>query len=88
MKIEQITPGAGGMICGNCLRDNILAKALVARGWEVGMTPIYLPLTLEDSPSSARSVVQLGGLNIYLDQILPVYRRAPEWLRRQFAGSI
>jgi len=24
MNVVQITPGAGGMYCGNCLRDNAL----------------------------------------------------------------
>ncbi len=28
MRIVQLTPGAGGMYCGNCLRDNALVAAL------------------------------------------------------------
>ena len=32
MRVVHITAGAGGRICGSCLHDNALVKALVARG--------------------------------------------------------
>ena len=35
MKIAYITAGAGGTICGNCLRDNTLARAFIDLGHEV-----------------------------------------------------
>ena len=43
MRITYITAGAGGMYCGSCIRDNALATALMARGHEVLLLPIYTP---------------------------------------------
>ena len=44
MKIAYITAGAGGMICGNCLRDNTLARALIGLGHDVQLIPTYTPI--------------------------------------------
>jgi len=43
MKIIQITPGAGNMICGACLRDHALARAINQMGHSALMVPLYLP---------------------------------------------
>ena len=48
MTIVQITPGAGGMYCGNCFRDNALVGALRQQGHSVLMVPLYLPMTLDE----------------------------------------
>ena len=53
MNIVQITPGAGGMYCGNCFRDNALVAALHQQGHEVLMVPLYLPMTLDEEDQSA-----------------------------------
>jgi hypothetical protein len=39
-------PGAGGMYCGNCFRDNALVAALRRQGHDTLMVPLYLPMTL------------------------------------------
>ena len=44
MKIAYVTAGAGGMLCGSCIRDNALARALGKRGHDVVLLPIYTPL--------------------------------------------
>jgi glycosyltransferase involved in cell wall biosynthesis len=82
VNVIQITPGAGGMYCGNCLRDNTLVSALRQLGHAALMVPLYLPLTLDETDLSAGTPVFFGGVNVYLDQQWPWFRRAPAWLRR------
>lgn len=86
MNIVQLTPGAGRMYCGNCLRDNALVKALRDQGHHVLMVPLYLPLTLDEADFSRDTPIFFSGLNVYLDQKWPWFRRAPEWLRQWFTG--
>lgn len=82
MTIVQITPGAGAMYCGNCFRDNALVAELRAQGHDVTMVPLYLPLTLDEDDQSDGVPVFFGGINVYLEQKFPLFRRAPNWLRR------
>lgn len=84
MRIVLLTPGAGRMYCGNCLRDNALARAWQRQGHEVLLLPLYLPLTLDEEDASGENPIFFSGLNVYLDQKLPWFRRAPAWLRRSF----
>jgi glycosyltransferase involved in cell wall biosynthesis len=79
MKILSITAGAADMYCGSCLRDNALAAALIARGHDVTLLPVYTP-TLTDEPnmSSGRPVL-FGGISVYLQQHLAIFRHTP-WL--------
>jgi glycosyltransferase involved in cell wall biosynthesis len=84
MKIAYVTAGAGGMLCGSCIRDNALARALGKRGHEVVLTPIYTPLrTDEENVASDR--VFYGAVNVYLEQKLPVLGRMPQALHRLLA---
>ena len=85
MNIIQITPGAGGMFCGGCFRDNALVIALRKLRHDVLMVPLYLPLTLEETDASAGMPIFFGGINVYLEQKIPLFRRAPSWLRRIFS---
>jgi len=82
VNIIQITPGAGKMFCGNCFRDNALVAALRGKGHEVLMVPLYLPLTLDEENQSASVPIFFNGVNVYLGQSSPFYRRAPGWIRR------
>jgi glycosyltransferase involved in cell wall biosynthesis len=66
------------MYCGSCLRDNSLATALIARGHDVTLQPVYTP-TLVDEPNVSASKVLMGGISIYLQQHAPLFRRTP-WL--------
>ena len=52
MRILQITAGAAGMYCGSCTRDNALARAMIARGHDVTLVPVYTP-TRPDDPGPA-----------------------------------
>ena len=70
------------MFCGNCLRDNALVGALRRLGHQALMVPLYLPIRLDEADQSEGTPVFFGGVNVYLDQKLSLYRRAPAWLRR------
>ena len=79
----QITPGAGtDFYCENCLRDSALVLALRALGHDVLMVPLYLPLVTEDADPSAGTPVFYGGVNVYLQQKLGLFRKTPRWLDR------
>jgi len=87
MNILQITPGAGRMYCGNCLRDNALVAELRRLGHGTLMVPLYLPLTLDEPDQSHGIPVFFGGVNVYLDQQSAWYRSwAPRWLRQKLAS--
>ena len=52
VKLAFLTPGTGNYYCGVCMRDNSLAKQLMAIGHEVTMLPTYLPHFLDEEPAS------------------------------------
>ena len=78
MRITYITAGAGGMYCGSCIRDNALAAALTARGHDVLLLPVYTP-TLTDENNVSADRVFFGGVSVYLEQHLALFRHTP-WL--------
>lgn len=88
MNIVQITPGAGGMYCGNCLRDNALVAELRKLGHDTLMVPLYLPMTLDEEDQSAGTPIFFTGINVYLEQKIPFFRRAPKWLHTLLASPI
>ena len=81
MRILSITAGAAGMYCGSCSRDNALAVELLARGHEVTLVPLYTP-TNPDERNVSRDRVLFGGISIYLQQYLALFRRTPRFLDR------
>lgn len=81
MKILYLTGGAGQMYCGSCLRDNALATELIARGHDVTLLPVYTP-TLTDEPNVSGKKVFFGGISVYLEQYVPLFRKSPRWLDR------
>jgi glycosyltransferase involved in cell wall biosynthesis len=81
MKILQITAGAAGMYCGSCTRDNALARALLARGHDVTLVPVYTP-TRPDEPNVSRHRVLFGGISVYLQQHSALFRKTPRFLDR------
>jgi glycosyltransferase involved in cell wall biosynthesis len=81
MKILYLTGGAGQMYCGSCLRDNALATELISRGHDVVLLPVYTP-TLTDEPNVSNDKVFFGGVSVYLEQYVPLFRKSPRWLDR------
>lgn len=87
MRILQLTPGTGNFYCGSCLRDNSLVHGLRAKGHEVLMVPLYLPLVTDEPPENENSPIFLGGISMFLEQKLPAFRHMPEWLNRLLSSS-
>jgi glycosyltransferase involved in cell wall biosynthesis len=81
MRIAYLAAGAAGMYCGSCLHDNTLAAALLKLGEDVILAPIYTPLRT-DEPDVSQPRVFYGGINAYLQQKFPIFRRTPRWLDR------
>ena len=80
MRVAILTAGGAGMFCGSCMHDNTLARALIAAGHEALLVPCYTPIRVdEDNVSDSR--VFLGGVNLYLDHMLPLWRRMPRFVR-------
>ena len=85
MRILSLTPGTGGTFyCQNCLRDGQLVRALRRAGHDVLMVPLYLPITLDAEGLSEERRVFFGGINVYLQQQLGLFRKTPRWLDRLF----
>ncbi len=78
MRILYITAGAANMYCGSCLRDNALAAEMIARGHEVTLVPIYTP-TLTDEQNVSQHKIFFGGISVYLQQYVSLFRKSP-WL--------
>jgi glycosyltransferase involved in cell wall biosynthesis len=76
MHIAIVTAGGAGMFCGSCMHDNTLARALVAAGHEVSLIPTYTPIRVDERDVSGHKVF-LGGINVYLDALVPLWRRLP-----------
>ena len=82
MRILQLTPGTGTFLCGSCLRDNALVVKLRERGHDALIAPLYLPFALEDEEpnEAAETSIHMGGINVYLQQRLPLLRWLPRFL--------
>ena len=74
------------MYCGNCFRDNALVGELRRLGHQVTMVPLYLPMTLEDLDQSLGTPIFFSGINVFLEQKLPWFSKAPGWLRKLLAS--
>jgi glycosyltransferase involved in cell wall biosynthesis len=71
------------MYCGACHRDAALFAALAASGHDFLAIPLYTPLRTDQPLACTMAPVFMGGINLYLDQTLPLFRRLPAIIRRQ-----
>ncbi len=80
--LVYLTAGAAGMFCGSCMHDNALARAIIAAGkWTVTLVPTYTPIRTDEDNVSVDQVF-FGGINVYLQQKLPLLRYLPGFLDR------
>jgi glycosyltransferase involved in cell wall biosynthesis len=86
MRILSLTGGAGPMYCGSCLRDNALASALLRRGHDVVLTPVYTP-TKTDEANVSGGHVFFGGISVFLEQHSAIFRHTPRILDRIWDSS-
>ena len=76
MKVAYITAGAAGMYCGTCIHDNTMATVLKKQGHNVALIPTYTP-TRTDEANVSMDRVFFGGVNVYLQQKLSLFRHTP-----------
>lgn len=81
MRIVHITAGAGGRICGTCLHDNALVRALVDRGRDALLVPAFVPITTDEENVAGHRIV-MGGVNVWLQEHVPLLRHTPGFLDR------
>jgi glycosyltransferase involved in cell wall biosynthesis len=86
VRIVHLTAGAGGWFCGTCIRDNALVRGLRARGHEVNLVPLYLPITSEGASCSADATVLMSGVNVWLQHTSAVFRSLPSWVDAPLAA--
>jgi len=79
MKIVHITAGAGGRICGTCLHDNALIRSLRGRGCDAILVPAFVPTTTDEENVAEQTVV-MGGVNVWLQEHVPLFRHTPTFL--------
>ncbi len=81
MRITYITAGAAGMFCGSCMRDNTLTAALARLGHDALLVPTYTPIRTDEVDVSQKRVF-FGGINVYLQQKLRLFRWTPWFFDR------
>ena len=86
MRLLYLTAGAAEMYCGSCLRDNALAATLLQRGHDVVLAPVYTPTTTDEKNVSG-SKVFFGGVSVFLEQHVPLFRYTPAALDRLWDSS-
>jgi glycosyltransferase involved in cell wall biosynthesis len=75
-RIVHITAGSGGRLCGSCLHDNALVRALRALGVDAILLPAYVPTTTDEHNVAERRIV-MGGVNVWLQEHCPPFRHTP-----------
>ena len=80
-KIIYLTAGAGGMFCGSCMHDNAVAKAMMQQGCDIQLVPTYTPIRTDEEDVSVDQVF-FGGINVFLQQKIPLLRLVPGFLDR------
>lgn len=63
------------------MRDNTLATALAKLGCDVQLIPLYTPIRTDEQDVSIDRVF-FGGINVYLQQSVPLFRYLPGFLVR------
>lgn len=81
LRITYLTAGAAGMYCGSCMQDNTLARALIKLGVDVQLVPMYTPIQTDESDVTIDQVF-FGGVNVYLQQKVGLFRYLPKWCDR------
>jgi len=80
MKIAYLLPGSGGSFyCGNCTRDKVFTSSMKNSGHDILMIPMYLPLGIDECETE--SPIFFGAVNIYLEQISPIFKKLPRFIK-------
>ena len=63
------------------MHDNAIAKALAAQGHDIQLVPTYTPIRTDEEDASVDQVF-FGGINVFLQQKIPLLRLVPAFLDR------
>ena len=63
------------------MHDNALSRALSEQGWNIQLVPTYTPIRTDEADFSVDHVL-FGGINVYLQQKIPLLRYVPAALDR------
>ena len=63
------------------MHDNAIAKALPAQGHDIQLVPTYTPIRTDEEDASVDQVF-FGGINVFLQQKIPLLRQVPAFLDR------
>ena len=66
------------------MRDNSLARQLLALGHDVTMLPTYLPHFLDEEDANPDQPIFFGGINVYLQHKFSLFRHTPKWIDKAF----
>ena len=66
------------------MRDNSLARQLIAQGHDVTMLPTYLPHFLDEADVTPDLPIFFGGINVYLQHKFSLFRHTPKWIDKAF----
>ena len=83
MRVTYIAAGAAGSYCGACARDTAVARGLQAHGHSVDFLTLYTPLKADRKPEG-KCPVFFGGINVYLQEKIGIFRHTPALLDRVF----
>lgn len=75
------------MYCGSCMRDNALARELMRQKHDVTLVPMYTP-TKTDTENVSGERVFFGGISVWLQQHVPVFRHMPDWMDRVWDSKL
>ena len=64
------------MLCGSCIRDNALARALAGRGHDVRLVPLY-QRSRTDERSVSEGRIRFGGISVFLQHAAPLFGAVP-----------
>lgn len=81
MRVAVIGAGSGRDYCGSCFQTAELVRGLRAIGVDALLVPTYLPLEVDDEPLP-QSRIFFSGINVFLEQFFPLWRRLPAWVHR------
>jgi len=70
------------MYCDAYARDAVLARALAARGCQVQVIPLYMPMALDQGDLPGTTRLFFGGVNVWLEQHVSLWRHVPLFARR------
>lgn len=64
-----------------------MVRALHRRGHDISVVPLYLPILLDSEELDSSAGVFFGGVNVFLQQNLSLFRWTPRWLDKFFDAS-